>query len=357
MNLQKNYFLLIFSTIVFGFFSILISIPLFSIVDINPWALWDTISLLFVNIAACFLFMVAFGHIKKSNLKLFYYKLIWIQEILIILGFLGLGVGFIFMVLGMLIPPLPGVDPTAKLVSSMAIALITVVYGFIGAVVYYLIQKYYELKENNNEEVKIIVPKEGLHPQSIFYFMLFIGSIVLSSYFGAADAGVGLKSMITFDALIFVICLNIIFILLYRGNYFIMLKNIFWYSTDSEQTIKYNLKFIRNIKKISSMILSLILIITPIIILASLAMPPQIHEHGTSHAMLMVIINTLIYYNWIILIIIMLNVIEAREVGKLYCKTGVISSGNRFYVITYIVPPAIVLYILLIITVYWTTLF
>ena len=142
MNLQKNYILLFIAFIIFIGLSAFLSISIFPKADLGIENLWDGTSLLLVNVSAYLLFMLVFGFIKKSTLDFFYFKLIWIQEIFIILGFLGLGVGFIFMVLSMLIPPLPGVDPTSKLVSSMAIALITVVYGFIGAVVYYLIQKY-----------------------------------------------------------------------------------------------------------------------------------------------------------------------------------------------------------------------
>jgi len=85
MNLQKNYMLLLFGTIVFGVVLILISIPLFSSINLRASAMNDMISFLFVNIAACFLFMTAFGFIKKGDVNLFYYKLIWMQDILIIL--------------------------------------------------------------------------------------------------------------------------------------------------------------------------------------------------------------------------------------------------------------------------------
>ena len=58
-----------------------------------------------------------------------------------------------------------------------------------------------------------------------------------------------------------------------------------------------------------------------------------------------------------LMIIILINVIEAREVSRLYLVTGKISAGDRYYTITYILPPAILLYITLMITVYWTTLY
>ena len=121
--------------------------------------------------------------------------------------------------------------------------------------------------------------------------------------------------------------------------------------------IRYNIKFIRSIKKIASIIMALILIMTPIVLLAALSMPPQEHEHGYSVVSLIVFINILIYYIAIILKIIIINVIEAREVRRLYLVTGKLSAGDRYYTITYILPPAILLYITLMLTVYWTTLY
>ena len=44
-------------------------------------------------------------------------------------GMIGTLFGLIFMLGGMAVPPPPGVDPTAKLIGAMAIALITTLYG------------------------------------------------------------------------------------------------------------------------------------------------------------------------------------------------------------------------------------
>ena len=94
-------------------------------------------------------------------------------------------------------------------------------------------------------------------------------------------------------------------------------------------------------KKILSMVICLILIITPLVVLAALGLPNNID------VILLVIENILIYYVIITLLILITNIIEAKEVGKLYLLIGEISFGNRFFVITYILPPAIILYIIL----------
>ena len=43
-------------------------------------------------------------------------------------------------------------------------------------------------------------------------------------------------------------------------------------------------------------------------------------------------------------IILLLNVIEGREVAKLYFETGKINTGDRFYSIKYILAPAFLLF-------------
>ena len=350
MNLQKNYILLFIAFIIFIGLSAFLSISIFPKADLGIENLWDGISLLLVNVSAYLLFMLVFGFIKKSTLSFFYFKLIWIQEIFIILGFLGFGIGLVLMYAGMHEPPPPGVDPTAQLVSSLAIALITIIYGFCGATGFYLIQKYYEFKCYKDEAIKIVAPKEGFQFQSLIYFTIFVSILLFAIYIGSLGAGVELINIFTFEALIFVICINIIFIFLYDGNYLNLYKNIFWYNSESVSAIRYDLKFIRNMKKILSMVICLILIITPLVVLAALGLPNNID------VILLVIQNILIYYVIITLLILITNIIEAKEVGKLYLLIGEISLGNRFFVITYILPPAILLYIILLLTIYWTNI-
>jgi len=53
-------------------------------------------------------------------------------------GMIGTLFGLVFMLAGMGVPPPPGVDPTAKLIASMAIALITTLYGALFAFFFFL---------------------------------------------------------------------------------------------------------------------------------------------------------------------------------------------------------------------------
>ena len=64
----------------------------------------------------------------------------------ILSGIMGVLIGFVLTMNSMSIPPPPGMDPTNIVISNVAISLITLVYGFVGALTIYLIQKFYELK-------------------------------------------------------------------------------------------------------------------------------------------------------------------------------------------------------------------
>ena len=67
----------------------------------------------------------------------------------ILSGVLGTFLGFIFIFDGMALDAdgLSGFDASATLISNFAIAIITLLYGVVGATTVYLIQKYYELKK------------------------------------------------------------------------------------------------------------------------------------------------------------------------------------------------------------------
>ena len=89
-------------------------------------SMWDAISLAIVVIPSYFLVVASTNsytfYKDKSSLLLF-------GDLAFGFGLIGTIVGFIFMLAGMALPPPPGVDPTAILISNLAISIITVLYG------------------------------------------------------------------------------------------------------------------------------------------------------------------------------------------------------------------------------------
>ena len=95
-------------------------------------------------------------------------------------------------------------------------------------------------------------------------------------------------------------------------------------------------------KKILAMFICVSLLCAPIVMLASIAVPPTdiVNLFGIPS-------DSLIYggfqFMLVINIIILLNIIEGREVSKLYYETGKISAGDRFYSLKYIMVPTFLL--------------
>ena len=68
-------------------------------------------------------------------------------------GMIGTLFGLVFMLGGMAVPPPPGVDPTAKLIGAMAIALLTTLYGALFA--FFLFNPLSDHMKYKNEEKKV----------------------------------------------------------------------------------------------------------------------------------------------------------------------------------------------------------
>ena len=107
-------------------------------------SLWDLISLAIVVIPSYFLVAAStnsYTFYKDKSSLLLFGNLAWG------FGLIGTVVGFIFMCAGMTLPPPPGVDPTAILVSNIAIALITLLYGLL--IKYFVVLPWaHSIKEN-----------------------------------------------------------------------------------------------------------------------------------------------------------------------------------------------------------------
>ena len=91
-------------------------------------SLWDGISLIIVVIPAYFLTAAAANSYAFFNDKK---SVILFGDLALGFGLVGVMLGLIFTLAGMAHPPAPGVDPTAVLISNIAISLITLLYGLI----------------------------------------------------------------------------------------------------------------------------------------------------------------------------------------------------------------------------------
>ena len=155
-------------------------------------------------------------------------------------------------------------------------------------------------------------------------------------YMGSINMG-GVTVLFSSDSFIYHITILVIFILFYGGNSFInLIKNLFWYIPDTEKNINYNIKYIRDMKKILAMIICIALLCAPIVMLVSFVMEANNPTVGLK--------NGALQFMWILDFIILLTIIEGREVTKLYFQTGKINAGDRFYSIKYILAPSFLLF-------------
>ena len=107
-------------------------------------SLWDGISLGIVLIPAYFLTAAATNsYIFYNNKK----SVLLFGDLALGFGLIGVMLGLIFMLAGMALPPAPGVDPTASIISNIAIALITLLYGLF--IKYFIVIPWaHSIKEN-----------------------------------------------------------------------------------------------------------------------------------------------------------------------------------------------------------------
>tara|TARA_B110000438_G_scaffold262565_1_gene273985 strand:+ start:491 stop:898 length:408 start_codon:yes stop_codon:yes gene_type:complete len=91
-------------------------------------SLWDGLSLMLVLLPSYLLTAGAFNSYNffsdKKSVLLF-------GDLAFGFGIIGTCLGIMFTLAGMALPPAPGVDPTAAVISNLAISTITLLYGLL----------------------------------------------------------------------------------------------------------------------------------------------------------------------------------------------------------------------------------
>ena len=91
-------------------------------------ALWDAISLAIVVVPSYFLVAASTNSYTFYNDKK---SVILFGDLALGFGLIGVMLGLIFMLAGMTLEPVQGVDPMASVIANVAISLITLLYGLL----------------------------------------------------------------------------------------------------------------------------------------------------------------------------------------------------------------------------------
>ena len=351
MNLHKNRIFIISGILIFFLLSIIFTLGMFKNTQITVFAMWDSISLLIV-FSSINLFYIAFINIGNPSKQFSLYKIIWLQEMVVILGVFGAILGLLFMFFAIVNLQNPSVDIAAKLGGSLAVSIITIVYALLGAFSFYLLEKYIYLNKNNTITPKIKEPLGGFKLSSLINISVF-GFIFGMCYFlASSSSGVSIKDSIVYINKIFIIVIILIFILFYKGDsFFNLFKSLFCYFTDDEKNIRYNIIYIQNIKKVLGVLFSITLIIVPILLWGGMSMgageliDSPIENYESNILPFISIRNTIYYSYWSCIAIILLSLLEGSQVNKLYIQTGETINFDRYYALKFLLAPMFLLYL------------
>ena len=349
MNLNENKVFILSGILIFFFLGIIITLGMFKDTLIPVSAMVDLVSFWFV-FSSINLFFISFINIGSPSKHYSLYKIIWLQEMLVIMGVFGAVIGLLFMFSE--IYNNPDLDVASRLGGSLAVSIITIVYALFGAFSFFLLEKYIELNKNNSITPNIQNPPEIFKFSSLINLLVFTLLIGLAYYFCSIQIGESIIEILFYNDIIFIIALILILILFYKGDSFLNLfKSLFWYYTDSEKNIRYNIIYIQNMKKIFGVLFSITLIIVPILLWGGMHMvadglintPDANYESNILP--FISIRNTIYYSHWSCIVIILLGVLEGSQANKLYLQTSEIPTFDRYYALKFLLAPIFLLYL------------
>ena len=231
-------------------------------------AIWDLVSLIVIW-TGFLVYNIAFYTKGNNSIKILYYKLNWLSETFILMAILGTLIGFYYIISGMEILPEEGIDPMAMLGGSVAVSLITIIYGFTYAFstnIYkrVLIDNITNTPKNNH----INTTKENFRIGAIISLILFTIIGVYAIYLVEVSAGIASYNdgMLVKHNLYYLLLLLLLLPATFRGGSFLNLfTSWFWYFKEEEEAIKYNIKYLTSVKKTMAIFYCLSLIITPML--------------------------------------------------------------------------------------------
>ena len=305
---------------------------------INPLIFLDLISLMIVGGVAFALYMGAFQPVGNRSSKLQVFKFRWVQEVLLLAGINGTIIGIVIMSVPNTLWP-EGI-PDEAIGSGMAVSLISFLYGLLGALGFYFIEKRLSVTLSQ-EQWEVPAIKPGFNVRStlslFFYVGIIFGIFVMS---GIIMMGINPTDMIFYlPAAYLVIAVLLATVFIYGGKTVFQVWRIpLWRANEDEAGLLYQLKAVRGSKRIIALLGMAVAAITPIVVIRGLG---GISVEAESYAPLL---NTGRILFWCLSLILLLNLSEGQLVQQVYFQTGRIHYEDRFFLVKFILPSIILLW-------------
>lgn len=314
--------------------------------NISPSIVGDLASGILVFGIAFALYAGAFQAIGNRVNNLDVFKLRWIQEVLLIAGILGAILGTIFMSVGFNITY--GEDQASVVGGGLATALISFLYGLLGATGFFFIEKHLSRKVAA-EQFKPRTIRSGLNIRSmlglfLYFIMLFLPIMMMGFAMGINPAGI----FFTLPVACLIIATVIIIPLVYGWKIILDVISIpFWRSNHDNDLLLSLLQAARGSKRIIALIGLATVAVTPITILKGMG------AAGDAVPGAIPLIKTATILLWCLFMILYLNLAEAQTVQNVYFQTGTILQEDRSFIFKYILPSLLLVFFAVCFNITW----
>lgn len=272
------------------------------------------------------LYFGTFFYASKRQTALQIFRARWMRDVLMLSGLIG-------AVLGITIMSTATVSIEA-LGTGMSASLLAPLYGLLGAIGFYFIEKHLDMKKDG-EQMNSYPVKSGINIRSmmslvILIIMFIFGILLLTSAQMAFELFLGLP-MVYFVAAVLIASIYI-----FDGKTVAQALRVPFLRSNVDPLPP--LKVVRGLKRIVSLIGIVAVSVTPIVIMATFGRE-EITEKlfiplGETGAMLF----------WSMFILFFLYLAEGQLVQQGYYKTGEIHYDDRFFLVKFVLPSFLILF-------------
>lgn len=272
------------------------------------------------------LYFGTFFYASKRQTALQIFRARWMRDVLMLSGLIGAVLGITIM------STFAGSGSAEALGAGMSASLLAPLYGLLGAIGFYFIEKHLDMKKDG-EQMNSYPVKSGINIRSmmslvILIIMFIFGILLLTSAQMAFELFLGLPMVY------FVAAMIIASIYIFDGKAVARALRVPFLRSNVDPFPP--LKVVRGLKRIVSLIGLVAVSVTPIVILATFG--EEIMD------MFIPLGKTGVVLFWSMFILLFLYLAEGQLVQQGYYKTGEIHYDDRFFVVKFIVPPFLILF-------------